>query len=53
MKLISKSSSTSTVIDPEFSLEIEVTLSTPLKPFKLSSIFRMTPSSISAGEAPG
>ena len=53
MKLMSKSSSTSTVIDPEFSLDTEVTRSTPRRPFKLSSILSITPSSISIGEAPG
>ncbi len=45
--------STSTFTFAEFSLETEVTLSTPTIPFKLSSIFNTTPSSISAGEAPG
>ena len=45
--------STSTVIVAEFSLETEVTRSTPTVPFKLSSIFRTTPSSISCGDAPG
>ena len=45
--------STSTFTLAEFSLETEVTLSTPTIPFKLSSILRTTPSSISAGEAPG
>jgi len=53
MKLMSRSFSTSTVIEPEFSLDIEVTRSTPINPFKLSSIFRITPSSISNGDAPG
>ena len=38
---------------PLFSLETDVTRSTPLNPFKLSSIFKITPSSISIGEAPG
>jgi hypothetical protein len=36
-----------------FSCETEVTLSTPTNPRRLSSIFNTTPSSISAGEAPG
>ena len=53
MKLISRSFSTSTIIEPEFSLETEVMRSTPIKPFKLSSILRITPSSISKGDAPG
>ncbi len=44
---------TSTVTTAEFSNETDVTLSTPTIPFKLSSILRTTPSSISAGEAPG
>ena len=43
----------STLIDAAFSLEVEVMRSTPITPFKLSSIFRTTPSSISWGEAPG
>ena len=45
--------STSIFTVAEFSLETEVTLSTPTIPFKLSSILSTTPSSISAGEAPG
>ena len=45
--------STSTFTTAAFSLDTEVTLSTPTIPFKLSSILRTTPSSISAGEAPG
>ena len=45
--------STSIFTLAEFSLDTEVTLSTPTIPFKLSSIFNTTPSSISCGEAPG
>ena len=45
--------STSILTVAEFSLETDVTLSTPTIPFKLSSILSTTPSSISAGEAPG
>ena len=45
--------STSTFTLAVFSFEIEVTRSTPTIPFKLSSILRTTPSSISAGDAPG
>ena len=44
---------TSTFTEAEFSLDTDVTLSTPTIPFKLSSIFKTTPSSISSGEAPG
>ena len=34
-----------------FSLDVEVTLITPGMPFKFSSIFRITPFSISSGNA--
>ncbi len=50
---ISSSLSISTVIFPPFSRDTDVTLSTPIRPFKLSSIFKTTPSSISCGAAPG
>ena len=38
---------------PVFSLDVEVTLITPGIPFRFSSILRITPSSISSGDAPG
>ena len=38
---------------PLFSRETDVTLSTPFRPLRLSSILRTTPSSISCGDAPG
>ena len=47
IKSISLPFSISTLILPLFSLEVEVTLSTPSKPFKLSSILRTIPSSTS------
>jgi len=50
---ISESRKVSILMVAEFSRETEVTRSIPTSPFKLSSIFRMTPSSISCGEAPG
>jgi len=45
--------SISTLIFAEFSLDTEVTLSIPTIPFRLFSIFRTTPYSISSGDAPG
>ena len=36
-----------------FSLDTDVTLSTPTRPLRLSSILSITPSSISIGDAPG
>ena len=53
IKSISFPFSISTLIDPAFSREVEVTRSTPCKPFRLSSILSTIPSSISWGEAPG
>ena len=50
---ISKSSSVSIIILPVSSRDVDVTLTIPGIPFKLSSILYMTPSSISSGEAPG
>ena len=50
---ISSSISISTVILPPFSLDVEVTRSMPTNPFRLSSIFKTIPSSISSGAAPG
>ena len=41
----SKSSSVSTNMVPEFSLEVDVTLTIPVTPFKFSSILYITPSS--------
>ena len=43
----------STLMEAEFSCDTDVTRSTPTIPLRLSSILRTTPSSISAGEAPG
>ena len=43
----SKSSSVSTNMVPEFSLEVDVTLTIPVTPFKFSSILYITPSSTS------
>ena len=51
--LISYPFKISTEIFAEFSDDVDVTLSTPTNPFKLSSIFKTIPSSISCGEAPG
>ncbi len=51
--LISSSSSISTDTVPVFSDDMDVNLSMPCKPLRLSSIFRITPSSTSCGEAPG
>ncbi len=45
--------STSINIFAEFSFEVEVKRSIPTIPLRLSSIFKMMPSSISWGEAPG
>ena len=53
MKSIFLPFSISTLIFPLFSREVEVTLSTPFNPFRLSSILRIIPSSTSCGDAPG